>query len=53
MSAPSLETKRLRLRHWRDADLEAFALMNADPRVMQHFPNTPNREQSDQLAFLI
>jgi RimJ/RimL family protein N-acetyltransferase len=26
------------LRHWRDADREPFAAMNADPEVMEHFP---------------
>jgi RimJ/RimL family protein N-acetyltransferase len=30
-----IETKRLLLRPWRDADLEPFAELNADPRVME------------------
>ncbi|NBN65591.1 GNAT family N-acetyltransferase [Pannonibacter tanglangensis] len=34
----SLETDRLLLRPWEDADLDAFAAMNADPEVMRHFP---------------
>jgi RimJ/RimL family protein N-acetyltransferase len=30
-----LETERLVLRRWRDADLEGYAAMNADPEVMR------------------
>jgi RimJ/RimL family protein N-acetyltransferase len=41
-----LETERLRLRAWRDEDLDAFATMNADPRVMEFFPNVCSRDQS-------
>jgi RimJ/RimL family protein N-acetyltransferase len=33
-----LQGERVRLRPWRDADLDDFAAMNADPRVMEHFP---------------
>jgi len=50
MAAPDLETARLRLRGWRDDDLDPFALLNADSRVMEHFPNVLSREQSDLLA---
>jgi ribosomal-protein-alanine N-acetyltransferase len=42
-----LTTERLLLRVWRDADREPFAGMNADRRVMEHFPSVQNREQSD------
>ena len=42
-----LTTSRLRLREWRADDLEPFAAMNADPRVMEHFPSVQTREQSD------
>jgi RimJ/RimL family protein N-acetyltransferase len=45
-----LETARLRLRRWVDDDLEPFASLNADPRVREYFPNTLNREQSDNEA---
>lgn len=31
-------TDRLLLRRWHEADREPFARMNADPRVMEHFP---------------
>lgn len=50
MSDGVIQTKRLALRPWRDADFDVFAQMNADPRVMRYFPNTLNREESDQLA---
>jgi RimJ/RimL family protein N-acetyltransferase len=38
------------LRQWREADLEPFAALNADPEVMRHFPAPLAREQSDALA---
>jgi ribosomal-protein-alanine N-acetyltransferase len=41
-----LRTARLLLREWRDSDLDAFAAMNADARVMEHFPATLSREES-------
>jgi RimJ/RimL family protein N-acetyltransferase len=47
---PELGTRRLRLRAWRDADLADFAAMNADPRVMEHFPSVMTREESDASA---
>jgi RimJ/RimL family protein N-acetyltransferase len=46
----SLTTDRLLLRQWVDADREPFAAMNADPAVMEHFPATMTREQSDALV---
>jgi RimJ/RimL family protein N-acetyltransferase len=45
-----LRSERLQLRRWRDADLEPFAALNADPRVMEHLPSALSREQSDELA---
>ena len=45
-----LDTSRLRLRRWRPSDLEPFAALNADPRVMEHLPAILGREQSDALA---
>ena len=44
---PELRTERLRLRAWRDADLEPFAELNADPVVMEHFPAPLTRDGSD------
>jgi len=52
-SPPSIRTPRLLLRPWRDADFPAFAAMNADPRVMEHFPKTLNRAESDERAAAI
>ena len=45
-----LRTPRLVLRQWREADLEPFAALNADPEVMRHFPAPLTRAQSDALA---
>jgi RimJ/RimL family protein N-acetyltransferase len=47
---PLLETERLLLRRWREADKEPFAGMNADPRVMEYMPGLLSREQSDALV---
>jgi len=47
---PELRTPRLLLRLWSPADLEPFARVNADPRVMEHLPGALSREQSDALA---
>jgi RimJ/RimL family protein N-acetyltransferase len=41
-----LETERLLLRAWRDEDLAPFARMNADPRVMEFFPQTYEAAES-------
>jgi RimJ/RimL family protein N-acetyltransferase len=42
-----LHTDRLLLRRWRATDREPFACINADPRVMEYFPATLTREESD------
>jgi ribosomal-protein-alanine N-acetyltransferase len=42
-----IRTARLILRDWRDEDLEPYAALNADPRVMKHFPSVLSREESD------
>lgn len=44
---PAPEAERLILRRWREADREPFAAMNADPRVMEHFPAPLTRAESD------
>ena len=44
-----VETPRLLLRDWTDADAEPFAAMNADPRVMEFFPRGLDRADSDSL----
>ena len=45
-----LATERLRLRRWGPADRAPFAAMNADPRVMRHFPGVLSRAGSDALV---
>jgi ribosomal-protein-alanine N-acetyltransferase len=37
-TVPTLTSERLLLRPWRDSDLAPFAVLNADPEVMEHFP---------------
>jgi RimJ/RimL family protein N-acetyltransferase len=44
------DTARLLLRQWRSSDRAPFAQLNADPRVMEFFPSTLTREQSDVIA---
>lgn len=38
------------LRRWRPSDREPFAQLNADPVVMEHFPSTLDRMESDAFA---
>jgi RimJ/RimL family protein N-acetyltransferase len=44
-----IETERLILRDWTDADAEPFAELNSDPRVMEFFLKALSREESDTL----
>jgi ribosomal-protein-alanine N-acetyltransferase len=44
---PELQTERLLLRRWRESDREAFAGLNADPLVMEHFPALLSAAESD------
>lgn len=48
-AGPELLTPRLRLRRWGGEDREPFALINADPAVMEHFPAPLDRAASDAL----
>jgi RimJ/RimL family protein N-acetyltransferase len=41
-----LHGPRVSLRSWRAEDLDVLAALNADPRVMQHFPQVLTREES-------
>lgn len=50
MDPIEVDTPRLRLRQWRDADLAPFAVLNADPAVMEFFPSVLSRAESDALA---
>jgi ribosomal-protein-alanine N-acetyltransferase len=45
-----IRTERLVLRRWRPSDREPFAALNADPRVMEHFPAPLTRAESDALV---
>ncbi len=45
-----IETDRLVLRRWRDADRGPFAALNADPEVMRFFPSVQDRAMSDAFA---
>ena len=44
------ETERLYLRQWQGSDYAPFARMNADLRVMEHFPACLEQAASDELA---
>lgn len=44
-----MTTERLTLRCFTSADRDVFAALNADPRVMRHFPATLGRGESDAL----
>ena len=44
------ETDRLILRQWGKQDLPHFAILNADPDVMEYFPKTLSEQESDNLA---
>ena len=46
-TVPRIETERLLLRPFQDADREPFAALNADPAVMEHFPQRLTRQESD------
>ena len=50
MTAPTLQTARLSLRQWRREDLLPYAALNADPLVMEHYPQVLSREESDASA---
>jgi ribosomal-protein-alanine N-acetyltransferase len=48
-----LTTARLRLRPWRDEDLEPYAALNADPRVRQFFPSLQTyQEGADSMQYI-
>jgi len=50
---PVLCTERLVLREWRSADRDPFAALNADPTVMELFPATLTRSESDAMVDMI
>jgi RimJ/RimL family protein N-acetyltransferase len=54
MTLPAaIETPRLRLRHWQAGDSGPFAALNADPKVMEFFPKTLERAESDKIIAIL
>ena len=47
---PTIESARLILRDWRDEDVDAWAAMNADPRVTEFLGGPYTRERSEWSA---
>ena len=47
---PEVCTERLVLRAWRPGDRDAFAVLNADPAVVEFLPGPLDRSASDALA---
>lgn len=45
-----LRTPRLIMRQWQQSDFEKFAELNADKEVMEFFPKTLNKSESNILA---
>lgn len=45
-----ITTPRTRLRLWKPTDVAPFAAMNADPQVMEFYPDLLTREESDAQA---
>ncbi len=50
MDPTELRTDRLRLRRWTEADRAPFAALNADPVVMEFYPSTLSRSESDEFV---
>ena len=44
------ETERLRLRQWQESDFGSFAALNADPQVMEYFPEPLSSQASIEMA---
>jgi RimJ/RimL family protein N-acetyltransferase len=53
VACPLIVTDRLSLREWQEADLGPFAAMNADPLVMQFFPQPYTEERTRRFIDLI
>ncbi len=49
-AVPELRTSRLLLRGWRESDREPFAVMRADPVVMEHYPRLADRAAADAMV---
>jgi RimJ/RimL family protein N-acetyltransferase len=48
-----IETERLILRRWRPDDVEPFAHMNADLRVMEFYPKPLNKSETEAMIATI
>ena len=48
-----IETDRLILRRWQSSDVEPFAKLNADPRVMEFFPATLSHAETEAMIATI
>ncbi len=48
-----IETNRIILRRWQEADLEPFISMNADSEVMHYFPSVLNENETKSLYEVI
>ena len=48
--AREIRTERLLLRRWTQPDRGPFAELNADPRVMEHFPSLLTHAESDAMV---
>ncbi|MBK1885599.1 GNAT family N-acetyltransferase [Marinobacter sp. DY40_1A1] len=44
------ETERLFLRQWQESDFKSFATLNADPKVMEYFPEPLSGQASTEMA---
>jgi RimJ/RimL family protein N-acetyltransferase len=49
-AVPRLRGERVLLREWLPDDLAPFAAMNADPRVMEHYPAPLSQAESDSFV---
>src|SRR5688572_17204346 len=45
-----IQTPRIILRPWRNEDIQPFAALNADPRVMEFFPATLTHAETETLV---
>ena len=50
---PCIETPRMLLRSWKRDDMDAWSRLNADPKVMEFFPRTYERDESVATAQLM
>jgi RimJ/RimL family protein N-acetyltransferase len=48
-----IKTDRLILRGWKSSDVEPFVSLNADPRVMEFFPATLSRTETEAMVSTI